>query len=84
MEALFFLSVVIVALTQMIKMALPERIHGFVTILIALVVGVLVSLFADLLGIAETSIAEGIVAALGATGITTAASKAGGGTSGDN
>ena len=84
MEALFFLSVVIVALTQMIKMALPERIHGFVTILIALVVGVLVSLFADLLGIAETSIAEGIVAALGAIGITTAASKAGGGTSGDN
>lgn len=84
MEALFFLSVVIVALTQMVKAALPERITGFVTILIALVLGVLVSLFAGVLGIIDTSIAEGIVAALGAIGITTAASKAGGGTVGDS
>ena len=83
MEALFFLSVVIIALTQMVKMALPERVTGFVTILIALVMGVLVSLFADVLGILPTTIAEGIVAALGAIGITTTTSKAGSGTSGD-
>ena len=83
MEALFFLSVVIIALTQMVKMVLPERVTGFVTILIALVMGVLVSLFADALGVLPTTIAEGIVAALGAIGITTATSKAGTGTSGD-
>ena len=83
MEALLFLSVVIIALTQMVKMALPERVTGFITILIALVMGVIASLLADLLGLAPTSIAEGIVAALGAVGITTATSKAGGGTSGD-
>jgi hypothetical protein len=83
MESLFFLSVVIIALTQMVKMALPERVTGFITILIALVMGVLVSIFADFLGVLPTTIAEGIVAALGAVGITTATSKAGGGTTGD-
>lgn len=84
MEAVLFLSVVIIALTQMVKMALPERIVGWVTIIIALVMGVLASLFANWLGLLPTSPAEGIVAALGAIGITSAFGKAGGGTSGDS
>lgn len=83
MESIIFISVVIIALTQMVKMALPERVHGFITILIALVVGVVVSMLAEPLGLATVSIAEGIVGALGAIGITTATSKAGGGTVGD-
>lgn len=75
MEATLFLSVVIIALTQMVKMALPEQVHGWITILIALVMGVLVAIFAEPIGIMETSIAEGVVAALGAIGISTAFDK---------
>lgn len=83
MEAVLFLSVVIIALTQMVKMALPEQVHGWITILIAFVSGILVALFAPVLGVAETTIAEGVVAALGAIGISTAFGKAGGGAAGD-
>jgi hypothetical protein len=83
MEAAFFLSVVILAITQLIKMALPEQVHGWITIIIAFVVGILVALFAPAIGVAETTIAEGIVGALGAIGISSAFGKAGGGTAGD-
>lgn len=83
MEAMLFISVVIIALTQMVKMALPERVYGFVTILIALAIGLLVAIFDTALGIEDITIAEGIVAALGAIGISTVASKAGGGAKGD-
>jgi hypothetical protein len=84
MDAVLFLSVVIIAITQMVKMALPEQVHGWITIIIAFVVGVLVALFAPVIGVADTTIAQGIVAALGAIGITSAFSKAGGGAAGDN
>lgn len=76
MTATTFLSVVIIAITQMIKEIAPKHIHGFVTVFVALVVGVASSLAANALGLAPFSIAEGIVAALGAIGITTAVSKA--------
>jgi hypothetical protein len=83
MESVLFLSVLIVALTQLVKMALPEQVHGWITILVALVMGVVASLLADWLGLLPTTPAEGIVAALGAIGISTAFGKAGGGTAGD-
>lgn len=83
MESVVFLSVVILALTQLVKMALPEQVHGWITIIIAFAMGVLVALFAPMLGIVETTIAEGVVAALGAIGISSAFGKAGGGTAGD-
>lgn len=75
MEAVAFLAVVVIALTQMVKMAIPEQVHGWITILIALVMGVIASLFADWLGLLPTTPAEGIVAALGAIGISTAFDK---------
>lgn len=83
MEATLFLSVIIIALTQIVKMALPQRVTGFITIIIALILGIVVSLLADPLGLAHISIAQGIVSALGAIGITTSFGKAGGGTTGD-
>ena len=83
MDAVFFLSVVILAITQLVKMTLPEQIHGWITIIIAFVVGVIVAILAPIIGVAEMSIADGIVGALGAVGISVAASKAGGGATGD-
>ena len=83
MDSVLFLSVVILALVQLVKMALPEQVHGWITIIIAFVVGILVALFAPVIGVMDTTIAEGIVGALGAIGISTAFSKAGGGAAGD-
>lgn len=78
MTAAAFLSVVIVALTQIVKTVFPEKIRGIVTIIVALVVGVVASLLAEPIGLEAFSIAEGIVAALGAIGITSVAEKVGG------
>lgn len=83
MEAAFFIPLIIVAVTQMVKMALPQ-VTGFVTILIAFVVGVIVALVDTSIGVADITIAQGLVLALGAVGITTLASKAGGGAKGDD
>lgn len=76
MEAVLFLSVVVVALTQLVKMLVPEQISGWLTVIVALVMGVLASLFASWLGLLPTTPAEGILAALGAIGLTTTADRA--------
>ena len=78
-----FISVVIIALTQMVKLALPQHVHGWFTILVAFVVGIAAALFSEILGLEAITIADGIIGALGAIGITTTASKAGGGAAGD-
>lgn len=82
-DAALFIPLVIVAITQMIKMALPQ-ITGFVTVLIAFVVGLVVAVIDTNIGVADVTIAQGLVLALGAIGITTLASKAGGGAKGDD
>lgn len=83
MEASFFIPLIIIAVTQMIKMALPQ-VTGFVTIIIAFVVGLIVALVDTAIGVTNITIAQGLVLALGAVGVTTLASKAGGGAKGDD
>ena len=82
-DAAILIPLLIVAVTQMIKMALPQ-ITGFVTILVALAVGILVAVLDVPLGIADITVAQGLYLALGAVGITAIAAKAGGGAKGDN
>ncbi|MGI9028166.1 MAG: hypothetical protein ACR2FM_05010 [Candidatus Saccharimonadales bacterium] len=82
-EAEIFVPLLIIAVTQMLKMALPQ-ISGFVTILVAFVIGILVAVLDNAIGVTDITIAEGIVYALGAVGITALASKAGGGAKGDD
>lgn len=82
-EATLFIPLLIVAVTQMVKMALPQ-ITGFVTILVAFVVGVFVALVDTSIGVVDVTVAQGLVLALGAVGISTLASKAGGGAKGDD
>lgn len=81
-EAIVFIPLIIIAITQMIKMAFPQ-INGFVTIIIAFTVGIVVALVDKEIGVADVTIAQGIVLALGAIGITAVAAKAGGGARGD-
>ena len=82
MEAVFFIGLMIVAVTQMLKMVAPQ-ISGFVTVLVAFAVGLVVALVDQVIGVTDITIAEGIVAALQAIGMSTLAGKAGGGTAGD-
>lgn len=77
-----FVPLIILAITQMIKMAAPA-VKGWVTIAVAFVVGILIGLIGGAIGVEHVSIAQGIVYALEAIGISTVAGKAGGGTAGD-
>ena len=81
-EAALFIPLIIIAITQMIKMAAPG-VNGWVTIIVAFAVGVLVALTDQFIGVTDVNVAQGLVFALGAIGITSAFSKAGGGAKGD-
>lgn len=81
-DAAIFIPLVIVAVTQMVKMAFPQ-ITGFLTIVVAFAVGVVVALIDRSIGVTDITVAQGLVDALGAIGIATLASKAGGGAKGD-
>jgi len=82
-DAIVFIPLVIIAITQMVKMAFPQ-ITGFLTILVAFVVGIVVALVDKSIGVTDITIAQGLVYALGAIGITAVAAKAGGGAKGDD
>ena len=82
MDAVFFIGLVIVAITQIVKMFVPA-VHGAVTILVAFLVGILVALIDVHIGVEDISIASGISAALSAIGMSVLANKAGGGEKGD-
>lgn len=81
-SAAVLIPLLIVAFTQFLKQAVPN-IKGFVTVLVALLVGIVVALIDGFIGVTDITVAEGIVFALEAIGITILASKAGGGASGD-
>jgi hypothetical protein len=81
-EASLFIPLLIIAIVQMVKMKVPA-INGWWTVGLALIVGVLVAVFDQAIGVMNISIAQGLIYALGAVGITVTASKAGGGARGD-
>lgn len=74
MEATLFISLIIVALTQIVKLVAP-KVTGVATVVVAILAGVVVALLDTTIGVADITIAQGIVSALGAVGITTVASK---------
>ena len=86
-EAAVLVPMVIIAITQMIKMASP-KVTGWITILVAFVVAIVMSLLSlalptEVIGIPRVSIGEALFSALTAIGITAAFAKAGGGAAGD-
>ena len=83
MEAALFIGLIIVSITQMIKMFVPA-VHGGVTILIAFAVGILIAVFDVLIGVEDITIAQGVYAALTAIGMSVLANKSGGGEKGDS
>lgn len=81
--AIVFIPLLIIAVTQMIKMASPV-VRGWVTIGVALILGAISAIVDTHIGVQDVTVAQGIVLGLGAIGITVATSKAGGGTAGDS
>jgi hypothetical protein len=69
-----FIPLAIIAVTQFIKYLAP-KVNGAVTIAVAVVLGIVIALVDVLIGIADITVAQGIVYALGAVGITTTAQK---------
>lgn len=74
-EAVLFIGAVIAGVTQAVKLALPERVHGIVTVLVAVLVGVVVALIDTAVGVEDISVASGIMIALGTVGVVTTADR---------
>lgn len=72
-----FLGAVIIAVTQAIKLAFPEKVHGVVTVGVAVALGVLLALVDTEIGVADISVAQGVLLALASVGVHTTASRVG-------
>lgn len=75
-EASIFIPLLILAVTQLIKRAFPNVV-GWLTIIVAFLVGIVVALADTHIGIADITVAQGLIYALGAIGISVVANKAG-------
>jgi hypothetical protein len=76
-EAVVFVPFLVVAVVQLIKRLLPA-VEGWLTIIVALLVGALVGLVDVHIGVTDISIAAGMVLAGSAVGLNVLADKAGG------
>lgn len=74
-EAVLFIGAVIAGVTQFIKLLTP-KVNGAFTILVAVAVGVLVALVDSEIGVTDITVAQGILTALGTTGVMTAVDRA--------
>ena len=74
-EAALFIGTVIIAITELIKHLAPN-IKGALSIVLAVVVGILVAVLDVHLGIEDITIAQGILYGLSGAGIVTVAHKA--------
>lgn len=71
MEATIFIGSIIAGITQVIKLLSP-KVQGIVTVVVAVLAGIVVAVLDTQIGIADVTIAEGIVTALGTIGVVTA------------
>ena len=74
MQAAVFIAALIGAIRG-IKLALPEKVTGLVTVLVAVGLGVAVALLDVKIGLADISVSEGVAAALAAAGVANVAEK---------
>lgn len=76
-DPVLFISLMIVAATELIKKAAPS-VQDWLTIIVAFIIGVVVALVDTHIGLPDISIAQGIQASLGAIGLSVLAKKAAG------
>jgi hypothetical protein len=75
-DSVIFIGLVIIAVTQAVKIVVP-KISGAITIIIAVLVGVAVALLDTHIGVADVTVAQGIMIALAAVGFHTTARQIG-------
>jgi len=75
-ESAVFIGAGIIAVTQFVKFLVP-KVHGAVTIAVAVAVGVLVALLDTSIGVADVTVAQGVLIALSAVGVHTTAKQVG-------
>jgi hypothetical protein len=73
-DSVLFIGSAIIAIVQLIKFYAP-KVNGGITIIVAALVGIVVALVDVQIGVANISIAQGIMTGLAAAGVTTVASK---------
>lgn len=71
-DSVVFIGALIIAVTQAIKIVVPQ-VSGAVTIIVALLIGVLVALLDTSIGLVNISVAQGILIALASVGVHTTA-----------
>lgn len=69
-DSVVFIGAIIIAVTQAVKFVWPQ-VNGAVTIIIAILVGVVVALLDSHIGIADITVAQGVMIALAAVGVHT-------------
>lgn len=75
-EGVIFIGAIIIAVTQFIKLLVPQ-VSGAWTIPAAVVVGVVVALVDKKIGVTDITVAQGVMVSLGAVGVHTTASRIG-------
>lgn len=78
-DSVLFIGTVIIGITQAIRFLSP-KVHGVLTIVVAALVGLVVALVDTEIGIADISVAQGILTGLGSAGVVATAAAAGGAT----
>jgi high-affinity Fe2+/Pb2+ permease len=71
-EAVLFIGSAIIAVTQAIKYLVPQ-VNGAITIAVAVLIGLAVSLIDKEIGVSDLSVAEGIMTGLASSGVVTVA-----------
>lgn len=74
MEASLIIGAVIIALTQAIKY-LSDKVKGLITMVVAVLLGILIAVVDTSIGVKDISIAQGVVIALAAIGAHTTINK---------
>lgn len=73
-DSAIFIGAIIIAITQAFKLLSP-KVSGIITMVVAVVVGIIVAAISTPIGLTHISIAQGILIALGSVGVHTVASS---------
>lgn len=74
-EGTLFIGAVIAGVTRAVKLLAPEKVQGIVTVIVAVLVGILVALVDTQIGVVNISVAQGIMVALGTVGVVNVVEK---------
>lgn len=70
MEAVVFIGAIIAGVTQAVKLLSP-KVQGIVTVVVAVLAGIVVAVIDTQIGVMDITIAEGVFIALGTVGVVT-------------